>query len=70
MYIVQSELRKTLPCYYLCIHATKTLKQISSSALSSGVEKAFQAHRQASDLVNIVSCLVKPCQGSELEMKM
>lgn len=33
-------------------------------------EKALEALRQATALVNIVSCLVKARQGSGLEMKM
>ena len=43
----QSEQRKTLHGYYLCIPATKTFRQISAGALSSGVEKALQVRRQA-----------------------
>lgn len=50
----QSGERKTLHCCYLCIPATKTFRQKSAGALSSGVEKAFQAHRQASLIWSIV----------------
>lgn len=46
--------KKTLPCYYLWIHATKTFRQISAGALSSGVEKALQARRQASLIWSIL----------------
>lgn len=50
----QNEQRKTLHCCYLRIPATKTFRQKSDGALSSGVEKALQAHRQASLIWSIL----------------
>lgn len=39
---VKANKGKTRRCYYIYVAATKTFRQKSDSALSSGVEKALQ----------------------------